>query len=117
MKTAQIIDRQLLGAVVKSAVESPRLRKNYNFHPTDNDASHRLLNAIEQDSYIQPHCHADASKDETIIVLQGKLAAVFFDPNGTVTSHVVLEPGGNAVGVNIPSWLFPGMSVLRTVPP
>ena len=106
MKTAQIIDRQLLGAVVKSAVESPRLRKNYNFHPTDNDASHRLLNAMEQDSYIQPHCHADASKDETIIVLQGKLAAVFFNPNGTVTSHAVLEPGGDAVGVNIPHGIF-----------
>ena len=114
MKTTQIIDRHLLGAVVKSAVESPRLRKNYNFHPTDSDASHRLLNAMEQDSYIQPHCHADASKDETIIVLQGKLAVVFFDPDGTVSSHAVLEPGGNAVGVNIPHGVF--HTVLALVP-
>lgn len=106
MKSAQIVDRHLLGAVVKLAVKSPRLRKNYNFHLAENDASHRLLNAMEPDSYIQPHCHADVSKDETIIVLQGKLGAVFFDATGTVTSQALLEPGGEVVGVNIPHGVF-----------
>ena len=106
MKMIQMLDRRLLGEVVKSALDSPRLRKNYNFHVADNDASHRLLNAMEPDSYIQPHCHADVSKDETIIVLQGRLGVVFFDANGSVTLHALLEPGGEAVGVNIPHGVF-----------
>ena len=103
---AQIINQALLDSVSTSAKESPRRRKNYNFHGADNEASHRLLNAMEPDSYIPPHCHHDATKDETIVVLRGKFGVVFFDESGKVTRTAVLATGGETVGVNIPHGAF-----------
>ena len=40
------IDHRLLDAVSAAAAESPRQRKNYNFHPTDDFPAHRMLNAL-----------------------------------------------------------------------
>jgi cupin fold WbuC family metalloprotein len=79
MTKSCIIDNSLLDAVSKAAAESPRGRKNHNFHGADTEPCHRLLNAIEPGSYIQPHCHADANKDETIVILRGRLGAVIFN--------------------------------------
>jgi len=106
MNSIQLIDNALLASVSRMAQESGRLRKNYNFHATDADISHRLLNAMEPDSYIQPHCHCDAAKDETIVAVRGRLGVVFFDPRGTITSTAVLEPNGPTVGVNIAHGVF-----------
>lgn len=106
MESLQIIDQNLLNKVSSSAEASPRKRKNYNFHVNDMDASHRLLNAMEPDSYIPPHCHQDGSKDETIVVLRGKFGILFFDGEGNITSQAVMSPSGNAVGVNIPHGVF-----------
>ncbi len=106
MSAAQIINKALLNSVTETAKESPRKRKNYNFHGADTEASHRLLNAMEPDSYIPPHCHAEASKDETIVVLRGKFGVVFFDEVGNVTQTALLAANGESVGVNIPHGVF-----------
>ncbi|MDD5329230.1 MAG: WbuC family cupin fold metalloprotein [Sulfuricella sp.] len=108
----QFIDRALLDHVSAQARTSPRRRKNHNFHAAESDASHRLLNAVEPDSYIQPHCHADAAKDETIVALHGRFGIVFFDATGTVTETAVIEPNGDAVAVNIPHGVFHGIVAL-----
>lgn len=102
MTKLEIIDQSLLQRAAAAAAASPRRRKNYNFHSDDGDICHRLLNAIEPDSYIPPHCHLDSSKDETILVLRGKLGMVLFDPAGKVSRSVVLQAGGEALGINIP---------------
>jgi len=102
----RIIDQALLDTVTAEAKTSPRRRKNRNFHAQEADASHRLLNAIEPDSYIPPHRHLDPHKDESIIVLRGKLGAVFFDEAGTVTESALLEAGGAAVGINVPHGVY-----------
>jgi len=99
---SRVIDSALLDFASAAAKASPRGRKNQNFHANDNDASHRLLNAIEPGSYVAPHRHLDPTKDESIIVLRGKLGAVFFDVDGKITEHVLLQPGGAAVGINVP---------------
>lgn len=106
MSKVEIIDQALLRQVTEAAENSPRRRKNYNFHANGSDVSHRLLNAIEPDSYIPPHCHLDASKDETVVILRGKIGMVLFNPDGDVTGTVLLEPGSEALGVNIPHGQF-----------
>jgi len=106
MSNIQIIDRALLDRVSAQAKESPRLRKNYNFHGFEIEASHRLLNAMEPDSYVPPHCHGEASKDETIVAVRGRLGVVFFDGAGSVTGKAVIEPQGENIGVNIPHGVF-----------
>ncbi|MBI3778029.1 MAG: WbuC family cupin fold metalloprotein [Gammaproteobacteria bacterium] len=106
MKNIQIIDRRLLDQVSGQADASPRRRKNHNFHAAESDACHRLLNAVEADSYIPPHCHHDAGKDETLIVVRGRIGVVFFDERGSVTSKALLVPGGDVAGVNIPHGVY-----------
>ncbi|HSD95973.1 MAG TPA: WbuC family cupin fold metalloprotein [Sulfuricaulis sp.] len=106
MNTFQVIDRDFLEQVSTEAKKSPRRRKNYNFHVSESDACHRLLNAIEPESYIQPHRHHEAAKDETLIVVRGRLGVVFFDERGAVTATAVLTPAGESVGVNIPHGMY-----------
>lgn len=99
-----VIDQQLLDGVTAQAVASPRRRKNHNFHAADDAPCHRLLNAIEPGSYVAPHRHAD--KDETILVVRGRLGALLFDAEGKVTTTAVLTPGGETIGVNLAAGTF-----------
>lgn len=105
MSSFQLVDRALLARASDAAAESPRRRKNYNFHRKD-DACHRLLNAMEPDSYIPPHCHLDPAKDETILALRGKFGLVLFEADGTILTTAVLQAGGEAMGVDIPHGVF-----------
>ena len=54
-----LIDNALLDEVCAEAAASPRRRKNRNLHPADDHPAHRLLNAMQPDSYIPPHRHLD----------------------------------------------------------
>lgn len=95
------IDTALLDHVSGLAATTPRGRKNLNFHRAETDASHRLLNAIEPGSYIQPHRHLDPAKDETLVVVRGRLGAVVFDEAGSVVDTAVLAAGGERCGINL----------------
>lgn len=103
---SMVIDEALLDAVTAAARASPRKRRNHNFHGSEADLCHRLINAIEPGSYIPPHRHADAAKSESLIVLRGRLGCVFFDESGKVLRTVVLIPGGAEVGVDVPFGSF-----------
>ncbi|MCP5268186.1 MAG: WbuC family cupin fold metalloprotein [Zoogloeaceae bacterium] len=96
------LDVHLLDTVSADAARRPRLRANFNFHPADDFPAHRLLNAIEPDSYLPPHRHLDANKDETLIVLRGQLGALCFDDQGHVRQHWLLTAGGDCWGIEIP---------------
>lgn len=106
MNKWELIDQALLQRAAEAGAAAPRRRRNYNFHGSDSDACHRLLNAVEPDSYIPPHCHLDASKDETILVLRGKFGLVLFQPDGAIADTFILEAGGASLGVNIPHGQF-----------
>jgi cupin fold WbuC family metalloprotein len=95
------IDNALLEHVSALAATSPRGRKNFNFHRSEDEASHRLLNAIEPGSYIRPHRHLDPTKDETLIVVRGRLGAVVFDEAGSVVETAMLVAGGDCFGINL----------------
>lgn len=98
----QLIDTALLDEVSVEAAASPRRRKNRNFHPSDDYPANRLLNAVEPGSYIRPHRHLDTNKDETMVVLRGRLGLVQFDDEGRIARTAVLGEGGDGVGVDIP---------------
>lgn len=103
---AEFISQQTLDQMLFQAKQSPRLRKNYNFHTSDNDVCHRLLNAMEPASYIQPHRHLDIDKDETLAVIRGKMGLIIFDNDGTIEEKALLEPTGNTMMANIPHGIF-----------
>ena len=98
----KIIDSRLMDALSVEAASTSRRRKNLNFHSHESAPANRLLNALEPDSYIQPHRHLDLTKDETLVVLRGAVGLVVFDEKGVVLHHAVLRANGGAVGVDIP---------------
>lgn len=101
-----LINRTLLDALALEAAKAPRRRKNRNFHVSDGARAHRLLNAMEPDSYVRPHRHLDAEKAETIIVLQGSFGLVLFDALGNVASFDRIAAGGPGFGMDIPCGTF-----------
>jgi cupin fold WbuC family metalloprotein len=103
---AEFISQQILDQLSLQAKRSPRLRKNYNFHASDGDICHRLLNAMEPDSYIQPHRHLDINKDETLAVIRGKMGLIIFANDGAIEEKALLEPTGNVMMANIPHGTF-----------
>ncbi|KAF0220485.1 MAG: hypothetical protein FD174_1139 [Geobacteraceae bacterium] len=101
-----IIDQQLLDQVTEQAKLSPRLRKNFNLHPTDDFCCHRLLNAMEPDSYIRPHCHLDPAKDESMVMVRGRMGVITFDGAGNILHKTLIAAAGSAVAVDIPHGVF-----------
>ena len=106
MNEPTIIGPALLDQLWRQARQSPRKRKNFNFHPRESDPANRLLNAVEPESYVRPHRHMDAAKDETIIVVRGSFGVVFFDERGAVTKSLIIRAGGETMGVNIPHGIY-----------
>ena len=102
----KIINRQLLDEVTAAAKVNPRQRKNWNIHPGDGFPAQRLLNAMEPASYIRPHRHLDPLKDETFMIVRGRLGVLVFDENGIVTEKLLLAVSGENIGVDIPSGVF-----------
>lgn len=102
----RLIDAALLDEVCAEAAVSPRRRKNRNFHTRDDQPGHRLLNAMQTDSYIVPHRHLDPDKAETMLVLRGAMAVLEFDDSGQVIAVSRVGAGMTAMsgmGVDIPS--------------
>lgn len=101
-----IIDRKLLDRISTQARENPRLRKNWNIHESDDFCCHRLLNAIEPGSYIRPHRHLDPAKDETFLIVRGRLGVILFDEAGLVAKKILLAADGDTLAVDIPHGIF-----------
>ena len=89
----RIIRASSIDVLTTEARQSPRGRKNLNLHPHDDSVAHRLFNAVEPGSYIRPHRHLDPNKDETFVLIRGRLAILEFSDAGEVTASVVLKPG------------------------
>ena len=75
---------------------------NDNLHAMD-DPIHRLLNATEPGTYVQPHRHLTPAKAETLTVIAGRGALVLFDDTGHVTETAVLSPRGPAFVAEVPA--------------
>jgi cupin fold WbuC family metalloprotein len=102
----RIIDQQLLDRISREARENPRQRKNFNLHRGDESCCHRLLNAMEPESYIRPHRHQEPAKDESLVMVRGRMGVLVFDEAGNVRDHVIISPASAAVAVDIPHGLF-----------
>lgn len=96
----KIIDNRLIDSVIDEAKASPRLRKNHNFHASLDDKCHRFLNALEPGTIVPVHHHP--TKDETFILLRGRVRVNIYDDGGEVTESVVLSLEGGNIGVDIP---------------
>ena len=94
-----IIDEDLLNKVSEQAKTSLRLRMNHNFHQSLEDKCHRFLNAVEPGTEVPIHKHP--TKDETFVILRGKVRVTTHRDDGTVVEDVVLCAEEGRYGVNI----------------
>ena len=99
-----VIDKSLLDEVSEQAKTSPRLRMNYNFHQSLDDKCHRFLNAVEPGTEVEIHRHA--SKDETFVILRGKVRVTTHRDDGSIIEDVVLCSEEGRYGVNIPKGVW-----------
>ena len=99
-----IIDNNLLDKVTAQAKSSPRLRMNFNFHQSLEDKCHRMLNALEPGTEVPIHRHPD--KDESFVVLRGKVRSTTYYDDGSVIDSVVLSQEDGLYGVDIPKGVW-----------
>ena len=95
-----IIDKSLLDQVSLQAKVSPRLRMNYNFHQSLDEKCHRMLNAVEPGTVVPIHRHP--TKDESFVILRGKVRVTTHNDDGSVIEDVVLSQESGNYGVDIP---------------
>ena len=95
-----VIDNPLLDKVSADAKSSPRLRMNYNFHQSLDDKCHSMLNAVEPGTVVPIHRHP--TKDESFVVLRGKVKVSTYNDEGSVVESVELCQEDGRFGVDIP---------------
>ncbi len=96
----KLIDKNLLAQLSSAAKDSSRQRAIHCFHEGDADLMHRMLNALEPTTYVQPHKHPD--KCEAFIILKGSILFVIFDEKGNIIKHEILAAGADCLGLEIP---------------
>ena len=100
MRCMKIIDDKLLNSVTEQAKKSQRLRMNYNFHHSLDEKCHRFLNAVEPGTEVPIHKHP--TKDETFVILRGKVRVTTHNDDGSIIDDVVLSIESGNYGVDIP---------------
>ncbi|RKE04613.1 WbuC family cupin fold metalloprotein [Marinifilum flexuosum] len=100
----EYINDQLLNVVTENAIKNPRKRMNHNFHKNGEELLQRMLNALEPETYLPPHRHAE--KVEVFLLLRGKVQVLFFDDSGEIVEVKQLNPISGEYGVEIPAGIW-----------
>lgn len=107
----KVIDVELLNRVSAQAKAAERLRMNYNFHETLEGKCHRMLNAVEPGTQMPIHRHP--TKDESFVVLRGKVRVTTYNDDGTVIESVVLCQEEGRYGVDIKKGVWHNLESLE----
>ena len=90
----------VIGPPADSLVHWPLcLSKNYNFHQSIDEKYYRFLNAVEPGTEVPIHRHR--TKDETFVILRGKVKVSTYDDEGNVKEDIILCPEDGKYGVDI----------------
>ena len=108
----RVIDEELLNEVSERAKSSPRLRMNYNFHGSLDDKCHRFLNAVEPGTVVEIHRHP--TKDESFVLLRGRVRVSTYDDEGNVVESCVLCQEEGRFGVDIPKGVWHNLESLES---
>ena len=96
------IDETFIDKTSVKAKKTDRRRMNYNFHKEASSTLQRMLNAIEPDTYLQPHKHENPDKVEAFFVLRGRVLVLEFDDDGNIIDHIILDSKKGNYGAEIP---------------
>lgn len=96
------IDQTITDRLILEARQIPRKRKNYNFHQSASDRVHRMMHAMEPDTFVQPHKHENPDKFEAFLVLKGRVAAIEYNDHGEIIDWMILDPLTGNYGMEVP---------------
>ena len=106
-----VIDDKVLDGLSAQAKDSHRLRMNLNFHQSLEDKCHRFLNAVEPGTEVPIHRHP--TKDESFVILRGKVRSTTYNDDGSVIESVVLCAEDGIYGVDIPKNVWHRLEALE----
>ena len=112
-KGYQYIDVTLMDSVAVEARLSPRLRKNHNFHHSEDEPVNRLINVMHRGTYLPVHRHSRPDRSESCIVLRGRVGVTFYDDEGNLTDSRLVGPSCDCVGYDIDAGVWHGLVVLE----
>lgn len=95
-----VLDEDLLDKLQQQAMESSRLRMNYDLRDTEEDNSQRMLNVMLPGTITRIHKHVNSS--ETIMLLRGRMDAIIYNEHGIEKERIHLGGDTGVFGVNIP---------------
>ena len=106
-----LIDENLIQSVTSLAQESPRLRKNYNFHETLDDSCQRMLNIMLKGTKFEIHRHTNTA--ESFVLLKGRLDLIYFNDKGEETDRFRLDPVTGNYGIHIPAGQWHSLEIIE----
>ena len=112
-KGYQYIDVTLMDSVAVEARLSPRLRKNHDFHHSEDEPVNRLINVMHRGTYLPVHRHSRPDRSESCIVLRGRVGVTFYDDEGNLTDSRLVGPSCDCVGYDIDAGVWHGLVVLE----
>lgn len=101
-----LVTTALLDKCVAASRKSPRKRIILPLHKTPDAPLHRMLNAMQPGSYIQPHRHLFPPKAESVIVLQGAIYVFIFREDGSIEDLHTIKAGSVNIGIDSEPGVF-----------
>ena len=85
---------------------------NENFLQSLEDKCHRMLNAVELGTAVTTHRHP--TKDESFVILRGKVRVTTHNDDGSIIEDVGLRQGSGNYGVDIPKNVWQKLESLES---
>lgn len=108
------IDDSIIDTLIAQARQSKRKRQIFNFHPSSDSLIQRMLNAMEPETYIQPHKHELPDKTEVFFCLRGRILVVEYTNQGEIADHIVLDAATGNYGCEIAAGRWHSIISLQT---
>ena len=103
-----ILGNKMLDGLCQQAEYSLHRRQHLNIHSSYQENCQRLFNTIQPNSYIPPHRHYIANKQELLVAIRGSFCLITFDDHGNFVrsssfgSELYADELCSNVGVEIP---------------
>ncbi|KLU15999.1 MULTISPECIES: WbuC family cupin fold metalloprotein [Xenorhabdus] len=87
-----LIDNVLLQKIYDEAHLSDRKRSHYLLHTSHQEKVQRLLIAMVEGSYVEPHYHELANQWEMFVVMEGKVKVCLYGTDGKINQTFIVGP-------------------------
>lgn len=91
----KLIDKEIINSLYEKAHSSERKRSHYLLHKSHAEKVQRLLIAMVQNSFVEPHYHQLATQWEMFLVIEGCIKVCLYDMDGKIINSFVAGPEMN----------------------